>query len=302
MVDTGIDEGPWLRPILSPSEHEARTARGEIFERGGSVVQPDVKLSQIARRRPPGITGHQWSSAIRTRFDFVVCDAVSYAPAFVVEFVDPAGRTAEAQRGDRMTDAVCEAIGLELLRVESSALRPDANGRRFVEYVIDARTFQDTATDPADPDPAADEPVSYRDIIGRLPDGRSGFVNDLGAVARAAAVDAYASRQLADPIIRGLHVCWKDGPAEGWGWLEVHPGGYIFERVRIWQHRFSCGIDPGKLAEDLAAAAIGERLKQRGATEPVLRDKEQLGRELADLRERRDEMENGFAFEYVSFD
>jgi hypothetical protein len=302
MVDTGIDDGPWLRPILTPSEHEARIARGEIFERGGCVVQPDLKLSQITRRRPPGVTAHQWSSAIRTRFDFVVCDAVSYAPAFVVEFTDPVGRTAEAQRVDRMTNAVCEAIGLEMLRIESSVLRPDTHGRRIVEYVIDARTFQDTATDPAEQEPTADGPLSYRDILGRLPDGRSGFVNDLGAVARATAVDAYASRQLADPIIRGLHLCWKDGPAEGWGWLDVRDGSCIFERIRIWQHRFSCGVDPAKLAEDLAAAAIGERLKLLGTAEPVLHDKEQLGRDLAELRLRRDEMENGFAFEHISFD
>ncbi len=132
---------------------------------------------------------------------------------------------------------------------------------------------------PADPGAVpTGAPIGYRDIIGRLPDGRSGFVNDLGAVARVAAVDAYASRQLTDPIIRGLHVCWKNGPAEGWAWLEVRNGLCIFERTRVWQHRFSCGVDPGRLAEDLAVAAIGERLKLLSTAEPELHEKAWLGR------------------------
>lgn len=303
MLNTGNDGNTGLRPIPAPSGPAGRVGRGETFERAGCLVQPDVKLSEIVQRRPPGITGHQWSTATRARFDFVVCDAGTYAPLFAVAFADPTRRTPEARRSDRMTDAVCEAVGLELLRIESSALRPDPHGRRIVAYVIDARAFADAAPDQEHTAGLApDEPLSYRDIIGRLPDGRSGFVNDLSAVARAAAVDAYASRQLADPIIRGLRVSWKNGPAEGWGWLEVRDGLCIFERTRIWQRRFSCGIAASRLAEDLAAAAVGERLRMLDLAEPVLHDKQQLGREFEQLRRRRDEMEERFAFDHVSFE
>ena len=301
MVDTGIDDDLWLRPISSPSEHPARIARGEVFERGGCVVQPDWKLSQIARRRPPGITAHQWSSAIRTRFDFVIADPFSLAPTFAVELTDTVGRGPEVSRDDRMTNAVCAAIGLQLFRVESATLRAGGHGRRICEYVMDARAFQDTAA-PDETDPAGEEPMTYRDIIGRLPDGRSGYVNDLGAVARAAAVDAYASRQLADPIIRSLHVSWADGPAEGWAWLEVRPDQFFFERVRLWQHGFSCGVDPGKLAEDLAAAAIGEQLKQQATVEPPLHPREHLADTLTNLQSRQTDLATDFAFAHISFD
>jgi hypothetical protein len=302
MVNTGNDGGPWLRPILRPSEHEARVARGDVFERGGCVVQADRKLSEIVHRRPPGITAHQWSSAIRTRFDSLVCDDRTYIPRFAVEFEDPIQPTADAQRTDRMKKAVCEAVGLELLRIESSALRARSHGRRIVEYVIDARTFMDAMPDQEETAGLLpDEPLSYRDIVGRLPDGRSGYVNDLGAVARAAAVDAYVNGYLVDPIIRGLQVCWKNGPAEGWGWLEVRDGLFIFERTRIWQERFFCGIAPGRLAEDLAAAAIGERLIMLATAEPTLRGKDQLRRDFDELRLRRDDMETAFAFDHLAF-
>lgn len=308
MMTAGNDVGQWLRPVLTPDEYTAGAARGELFERAGSVVRPARKLSQLMQRRPPGITGHQWSSAIRTDLDFVVGAADSYAPTFVLLLVDPAARTADAQRGDRMTNAVCEAVGLNLLRIESATLRRAGHGRRIVEYVIDARAFRDAAP----PEPAVattgtghptptEAALGYRDIVGRLPDGRSGFVNDLGAIARAAAVEAYVDRQITDPIIRGLHVEWVDGAAEGWAWLRVDAQRYLFERVRLWPHGFSCGIEPGRLAEDLAVTAIGERLKTRDLTGSTLRDRAGLARDLDGLRSCRAEMTGPFAFEHVSF-
>jgi hypothetical protein len=306
MVNTSKQAESGLRPALTAGEYATGLGHGGLFERGGWVVLPDRKLGQILHRRPLGITAHQWSSASRTQLAFVACDPVSYLPVFAVECHDPAGRGADALRADRMANAVCEAVGLGVFRVESAALRLGSHARRVVEYVIDARTFHDAS--PGEPGGSldvagsAEEPTGYRDIIGRLPDGRSGFVNDLGAVARAAAVDAYVARQLADPIIRSLHACWPGGPAEGWAWLEVRDGGCVFERTRIWQHRFACGVDPGRLAEDLATAAIGERLKTLDTDPPVLRGKQQLARDLDELRARRDEMVDGFAFDHVTFD
>jgi len=299
MTGTGNQVGEWLRPALTANEHADQLACGGIFERGGRVVRHGRTLSQLVHRRPPGITSHQWNSAMRTHFDFVVCDAHSYLPEFAVEFADREGG-AEAERDLRMTRAVCEAIGLPLLRVGSSVVRAGSYGRRIVEYVIDARTFMAAGSE-HEVELPADEPLSYRNIVGRLPDGRSGFVNDLGATARTAAVEAYANRRLADPLIRGLHVHWQDGSAEGWGWVEVRDGWYLFERTRIWSHQLSCGVDPGQFAEDLAIAGIGERLKMLDAAEPKLHGREHLGREFDQLRLRRGELEGGFAYDHISF-
>lgn len=296
MTGTGNEPGQWLRPALTPSEHVDGAARGEIFERGGWVVRPDRRLSQLVHRRPPGITGHQWNTALRTHFDFVACNPHSYLPEVAVEFVDPKTRASDAERGERMTRAVCEAIGLKLLRVESPTLRADSYGRRLVEYVIDGHRFLQ-ASSGAD----ADDSPGYRDIVGRLPDGRIGPVNDLGIAARAAAVEAYVSRQLVDPLIRGLHVCWREGPAEGWAWAEVRSGRYLFERVRIWLLAFDFGVPPGQFAEDLAVAGIGVRLQTLDLAEPVLHDREHLRRRLEQLKLRRDDLTTDFAYDHVSF-
>lgn len=295
MTDTGVSGGPWLRPLPGPGV--SGDGRDAPARRGGCLVLPSRRLSQIVQRRPPGVTAHQWNVALRTHVDFVVYDAHSHAPVFVAAFTDGGERTVEGHRAERMTQVVCEAVGLGLLRVESPVLAAEPHGRRLVDYVIDARAFAAVAGD----DPLV-EPVSFREILGRLPDGRTGFVNDLGAVARVAAVEAYAERRLVDPIIRGLHACWRDGPAEGWAWLEVRDGQCLFERVRLWQHGFSCGVDPGRLAEDLAAAAIGERLKHLDAGEPTLVPRDRLARDLRELHARRDELHSAFTFAHVTFD
>ncbi|WBB80879.1 hypothetical protein O7606_05700 [Micromonospora sp. WMMD882] len=282
----------------APPRPPQATGRAPALERGGHLVYADRRLGELLLRRPPGITGHQWSVAGRAVLDFVVSDADTGRPVFVVVLAPPPA-TAAARRDVRLRQAVCAAVGLASLHVESATLRADTHGRRLVEYLIDARGYSAGMPERFDPDPA---PVGFRDIIGRLPDGRSGPVNDLGAIARAAAVEAYVGRQLVDPILRGLRVRWTDGPAEGWGWVETSPGRCLVERVRVWEHRFTCGVDATRLAEDLAAAAIGHRLRALDAGAPVTVPRGELGRDVARLRARRDEMARPFDLDHLSFD
>jgi hypothetical protein len=249
------------------------------FERTGCLVQRNRRLGQVVPRRPAGLTGHQWSAASRAQLDFVVCDGATGAPAFAVMFADPTA----GDHADRAIDAVCGAVELGLLRIESPTLRAEAHGRKIIEYVLDARDF---AARDGDGGPAP----NYREIVGRLPGGRDGFVNDLGALARAAAIEAYAGRQLADPLLRGLRVRWRSGPAEGWGWLDVRGGRCLHERVVLHARRVSCGLELDRLAEDLAALAVGERLRALDAGEKPLYDKRLLADDLRRLRQRRADM------------
>jgi hypothetical protein len=251
-----------LRPVVLTDD--------QSFVRGRQVVQPDRRISQLVQRRPEGVSPHQWNTALRARCDFVALDRETRLPEFAVEFADPAtydGRLA------RMVAVVCDAVGLEWLRISSPVLGATTQARRTVEYLIDARAFRDATTFDGE-----QSGTGFRDIVGRLPDGRDGFVNDLSTLARAAAVDAYISRDLADPIIRGLHVLGPDTIAEGWAWAELPEGRHLLERVRITTHGFTCGVDPARLAEDLAALAIGERLKRLDIAPPVWLTRDDLFR------------------------
>lgn len=294
MTSTGGGDGSWLRAVAGDG------GRGPLFARGGQLVHGPRRLGELVHGRPPGVTGNQWSTAIREGYDLVVCAADTARPVFAVEIgpVAPAG-SAE-QRVERLKNAVAEAVGLPVLRIGSPTLRADEHGRQIVAYLLDARGY--AALGAGEPDDADALPVGFRDILGRLPDGRTGHVNDLGALARSAAVQAYVSRRLIDPIVRGLHVRWSGGPAEGWSWVRVRQGACLVERVTVHEQRISAGVDPGRLAEDLAAVAIGERMRAPDTAEPVLTPHDELLAEIRRLESRRGEMTGGFAFAYLCAD
>ncbi|MEV4482492.1 DUF2726 domain-containing protein [Micromonospora coxensis] len=294
MTPTATDDGSRLRPV--PGDGVGS------FTRAGQLVHGRRRLGDLVSRRPEGITGHQWSSATREEFDHVVCAPDTGLPRLAVSIGPAAPAGSPGQRAERMRDAVCATVGLPVLRIESPTLRAVEHGRRIVTYVLDAREY--AGGEPADgPDAdGVDPPVGFRDIVGRLPDGRRGHVNDLGALTRADAVEAYVSRRLADPIVRGLHVRFQDGAAEGWSWVEVRPGRCLVERVTVREHRFWCGVDAARLAEDLATVAVGQRLRALESDEPTLIDRDALRQEIRALRDRRDEMVGGFAFAHLCVD
>ncbi|PZG00235.1 hypothetical protein [Micromonospora deserti] len=292
MTSTGGDDGFRLRAL------PADGGRPPLLTRGGHLVYAARRLGELVHRRPPGITGHQWNTAIREGYDLVVCATGSGTPRVAVEIGPPPPAGSAGQRAGRMKDAVAGAVGLPVLRIGSPTLRADEHGRRIVAYVIDACDY--AAGGEAEPGEAP--PVGFRDILGRLPDGRIGHVNDLGALARAAAVEAYVSRRLVDPIVRGLHVRWRGGPAEGWSWVEVRPGACLVERVTVHEHRFSCGVAPDRLAEDLATMAVGGRLSGLDTGASGLVPRRELIEDIRRLAARRDEMVNGFAFDHLCVD
>ncbi|MEU8332727.1 DUF2726 domain-containing protein [Micromonospora sp. NPDC048839] len=293
MTSIGSDDRSWLRVL------PADGGSGPLFARAGHRVHPARRLSDLVQGRPPGVTGSQWSSASRASFDFVICAADTGRPIVAVEIGPVASAGSAQQRVERLTDAVSAAAGLPVLRIGSPTLRAAEHGRRLVEYVIDARAYVAGAAGAAvdGDDPA---PVSFRDILGRLPDGRTGPVNDLGALSRAAAVEAYVAGRVADPIVRGLHVRWADGTAQGWSWVQVRPDACLVERVSVTEHRFSCGIDAAQLAEDLATVAVGERLRTIAGTD--LLPRAELTAQIVALSRRRDELVGGFAFDHLCAD
>ncbi|NLU77732.1 DUF2726 domain-containing protein [Micromonospora sp. HNM0581] len=257
--------------MVSLSEHDALAQLQALFERRGRAVWPNQKLSQIIGKRPSGISDQEWSYATRAQLDFIVCDLATRMPDFAVELDDPTHRTPDARRRDGMKDAICRAAGLELLRIESTALRQGAHGRKIIEYLIDARDFMNEVS--AQQEVGAlplDEPFDYRSIFGRLPNGRGGFVNDLGATARVEAEEMWKGGLIHSPVIKGICFQRQDGWVEGWAWIRVRGDFFCFEQVQLRQYQFYCGIGSRELAEDLAAAAIGKHLHELKVDAPVL--------------------------------
>ncbi|MEU8393040.1 hypothetical protein [Micromonospora sp. NPDC048842] len=291
MTSIGSDDRGWLRAM------PAEAGRDALLSRAGHRVLAARRLTDLLQGRPPGVTGSQWTSASRASFDFVVYAADTGRPVVAVQIGPVPSSGSAEQRVERLTDAVGAAAGLPVLRIGSPTLSAADHGRRLVEYVIDARAYAAGGPTAAGTEPA---PVGFRDILGRLPDGRTGPVNDLGALTRAAAVEVYVAGQVADPIVRGLHVRWVDGPAQGWSWVHVRPDACLIEQVSVTEHRFSCGIDAARLAEDLAAVAVGERLRENAVAD--LLSRAEWTAQIAALSQRRHELVGGFAFDHLCAD
>ncbi len=279
--------GDWLRAVPADG--------GTLLARGGQVVHGPRRLSDLVHRRPPGVTGHQWTTALRETYDLVVCAADTGRPTVAVEIGALPAAGSPGQRVERMKEAVGAAVGLPVLRIGSPTLRAADHGATIAAYVIEARGYAERWAG----EPGA---TGFRDILGRLPDGRTGPVNDLGALARAAAVDAYVARRLSDPIVRGLHVRWAGGPAEGWSWVAVRPGELLVERVTLAEQRFATGVDPARFAEDLATLAVGERLRALDDGTPALTSPDELREAIRALAARRDELAGGFGFDHLCVD
>ncbi|MER7591629.1 hypothetical protein ABTW72_29235 [Micromonospora sp. NPDC127501] len=290
MTSIGSGGRGWLRAM------PAEAGRDALLNRAGHRVLAARRLTDLVQGRPPGVTGSQWTSASRASFDFVVYAADTGRAVVAVQIGPVPSPGSAEQRVERLTDAVSAAAGLPVLRIGSPTLSAAEHGRRLVEYVIDARAYAAGGATAAGTEPAP----GFRDILGRLPDGRTGPVNDLGALTRAAAVEAYVAGQVADPIVRGLHVHWVDGPAQGWSWVQVRPDACLIEQVSVTEHRFSCGIDAARLAEDLAAVAVGERLRENAVAD--LLPRAEWTARIAALSQRRHELVGGFAFDHLCAD
>jgi hypothetical protein len=287
----------WRRPALTDAEWNAKLVLDKVFQHANYVVFPGFKLSTIIREPPKGFSRQSpaWNYATRAHFDFVICHTETHVAEFAIELDDPTHWTnPDVQRRDRMKNALCEAVGFELLRIESSALSasPKTGNRRLIEYLIDAwelgKAFYEQQKKGSIP---KDEIYDYRHTIALNPEsGRVEFVHDLAQPAAALAFQLHKQGTIKGSIIERLNFSWRNGWAEGWAWLHYNNELYFFETYRVRSYQFYCGIPSGDLAEDLAVAAIGERLKQIHP-KMALQSREALERKFKSIQARRSELE-----------
>ncbi len=105
---------------------------------------------------------------------------------------------------------------------------------------------------------------------------------------------------LSKAVLLRLHFYWCNRWAEGWIWLQYKDDLYFFETYRIRSYHFYCGVLSGELAEDLAAAAIGEKLK-RIHPKMLLYNRATLERKFKSLQARRSELEGPLLFDHMQF-
>lgn len=290
------------RRFLTRNEQRATGVLSTVADSHGLQVHAHVKLTHVVNERPPRITDREWQYATRAELDFVVVDRETLEVEFAIELDDLSHVTEHAQRHDRMKDAVCDAADLELLRVEFSSARPEhvglldtrKQGRLLVDYLIDARGFMEAFADAQDAGYVPmDEPGDYRSIIDRDDQGCLRFVNDLSNRARLEVLNAYRAGKVAKQTIGCVGWEWRSGVAEAWAWLHVRDQMLLFQRMTLRSYRLDCGITPLELAQDLAAAAIGDHLLALDRGEAVLVKGSDVQRLVEEVRARRNDLMPG---------
>ncbi len=112
------------KPILI-NEYEKATdaALQDAALRSGARVFPKVRVADALEISHSGLTNDEYSYALKAHFDFVVAQD-GKPPAFAVEF-DGAGHASDvaAIMNDNLKDAICEKLGMPLLRIDSGYLR-----------------------------------------------------------------------------------------------------------------------------------------------------------------------------------
>lgn len=280
-------------PLLSRSEQHTERVLQEVAGHHAYRIFSQVKLSQVIRERPPGVTDKQWwQYGTRATFDFVVADAATTRPEFAVEFDDSSHWRPEVQERDRIKDLICDQAGFELLRIESHHLPVGLLGRRLVEYLIEARAYcLNIGELQAEGYLPADELFDYGGVVGGIADGYLNLPNDLASSAHRAVRKAYEQGRVLDIAISTQSFNWRSGWCEGWAWVRARDDLFLFASTQVRSYpTFYCGIPPFELAQDLSTAAIEEQLAAYGRNEPVLVRASDIGERFAGVRARRDEL------------
>lgn len=107
----------------------------------GVDLYPKVRVADAIEIYRSGLSEQEYSYALKAHFDFLLTQGDQYkTPAFAVEF-DGFGHNKDPQaiQNDRFKNSICEKLGLPLLRVDSSFLKPLSwykflNQVGFVDY------------------------------------------------------------------------------------------------------------------------------------------------------------------------
>lgn len=223
-------------------------------EDNGDALQAKVRLADAIDIG--SYTGRPKHYSLSAHLDFLMVDAETSLPRFVVEFdgkqhwSDPVIR-----ERDRLKDALCQEAGLPLLRVTSGYTR--AQGRWTVlSYVIEgfyhSLAFSEAQESGYIP---LDEPYDFGNVIATDEHGRLLF-NTLDAPARLRLLELHQANLL--PVCAPdlyLTTNAEEGAVKAHAFMAVAGDRYLLGRVRLRDCRFP-GVGPCEIAEQLAVAEV----------------------------------------------
>lgn len=127
-----------LQKIFS-SEYERMTYDKlfKICQKYGAAVFPKVRVADVIRISNSGISDEEYSFALKSHFDFTVCDIKSESPLFAVEFDGIYHKTEIQKRRDKIKNRLAERFDLPLLRINSRYLEKKYRDLDMLSWCIE---------------------------------------------------------------------------------------------------------------------------------------------------------------------
>lgn len=253
--------------LVNLGEVETDAVLREVAEKLGVRVFAKPRLADVLNIDRSGLTNDEYRYALSAHLDFVVADEEGGRPHFAVEFDGPYHKTDRAAlRRDGMKNAICERLGLPLLRIDADFLRR-MKGFRLLAWLVEL-WFLDEAFYKAQHSGYIpwDEPFNPWGVIDHDENGRWIFTYDLSADARQALWRAYEEGRCLSPTPDHLFRTTDDA-GEAYAMLPIARDQWLISHVRIRAFRFP-PVTPGELADDLAVVDVAAKLEEfeRGAT------------------------------------
>jgi ADP-ribose pyrophosphatase YjhB (NUDIX family) len=251
--------------LLNIGESVTDAVLREVAEKLGRRVFVKPRLADVVNVDRSGLSNDEYSYALKAHLDFVVARESDGHPDFAVEFDGPYhGTDAIAARRDAMKNAICQRLGLPLLRIDADYLQT-VKGFRLLAWLVEL-WFLNEAFDEAQArgEVPWDEAFDAYSIVEPRTTGGLAFPFALADEAQRAIWQAYGEGVCLQPVPDRLYRTTKDS-GEAYAMLRLPGDRWIISRARIRAFRFP-PVTPGELAEELATVGVAAKLAevQRG--------------------------------------
>ena len=231
-------------------EKETDETLSKALKEFNAEVLKKVRVADVLDINKSGLTDEEYNYALKSHFDFSIVDEKGNFQ-FAVEFDEPYHNYDEdAKRRDTLKNAICEKLGLPLLRIDADYLRK-AKNFSLVGYLANI-WFMDKAWDEAQQkgEVPFDEPFMPHSVMEDLKTGEK-FPYDLSIDSRIFVMRFVERNKIKNLNPTGMTAISPLGFSTTIVPVEVNEDRWIMGMGKCKMYYFPVPILPKEISQDL---------------------------------------------------